>query len=196
VRLSLTRTQRRLADALGTRLAGPAVPAFPPETESLLAAVAVIVAPDPDAVLLIRRAERATDPWSGHIGLPGGRHDPTDTDLTHTAVRETDEEVGLRLQPGELLGPLPDVWPRTPLPRVVVVRPFVFAAPAQLPLRLSEEVAEAFWVPLEQLRQPGVYRDTVIPLRGQDRVFPGYHLGQYLVWGLTERILSSLLELI
>lgn len=196
VRLSLTRTQRRLARALGTRLPGAAAPITPPETETLLAAVSVIISPEPDSVLLIRRAKRATDPWSGHIGLPGGRHDPADADLTATAIRETCEEVGLSLEPGDLLGPLDDVWPRTPFPRVVVVRPFVFGIRTRPPVALSDEVAEAFWVPLERLREPGVYRDAVISLRGQDRVFPGYHLGSDLVWGLTERILSSVLHLI
>ena len=40
-------------------------------------------------VLLMKRTERAGDPWSGHISLPGGRHDRTDADLLATAIRET-----------------------------------------------------------------------------------------------------------
>lgn len=156
------------------------------------AAVSVIVAPDPDAILLIRRAERQGDPWSGHIGLPGGRLDPADQNLSDTAVRETFEEVGWQLERDALLGVLPDVWPRTPLPRLIVVRPFVFAVADRVEFTLSDEVAEAFWAPLATLRDPAIYRETSIELRGERREFPAFHLGQHVIWGLTERILSSL----
>src|SRR5689334_10230467 len=61
-------------------------------------------------VLLIRRAQKETDPWSGHMAFPGGRQDPSDRDLLHTAVRETEEEVGLELRPEEhLIGRLDDL---------------------------------------------------------------------------------------
>ncbi|MDH4045507.1 MAG: NUDIX domain-containing protein, partial [Gemmatimonadota bacterium] len=62
------------------------------------AAVAVMLAQESESVLLIRRAERVDDPWSGHIGLPGGRTSPSDADLLVTAMRETTEEVGVRLE--------------------------------------------------------------------------------------------------
>ncbi len=156
----------------------------------------MIVAPDPDSVLLIRRAEREGDPWSGHIGLPGGRRDPVDGDLRQTALRETFEEVGWQLGADQTLGTLPDVWPRTPLPRLIVVRPFVFGVNSRPDLVLSDEVAEAFWVPLARLRDPAIYREAIIDLRGERRGFPAFHLGQHVVWGLTERILTPLLALV
>lgn len=159
------------------------------------AAVSVILAPDPDAVLLIRRAERSGDPWSGHIGLPGGRAERGDPDLTATAIRETVEEIGWTLSRQALLGELDDVWPRTPLPQIIVVRPFVFALPERPAVALSPEVAEAFWVPLADLRNPAILRDTPLQVRGQQLVFPAYHLSQGVVWGLTERILTPLLSL-
>lgn len=159
------------------------------------AAVSVILAPDPDAVLLIRRAERSGDPWSGHIGLPGGRAERGDTDLAATAIRETAEEIGWPLSRQALLGELDDVWPRTPLPQIIVVRPFVFTMPERPAVALSPEVAEAFWVPLAALRDPAILRDTPLQVRGQQMVFPAYHLSQGIVWGLTERILTPLLSL-
>ncbi|HWA57624.1 MAG TPA: CoA pyrophosphatase [Gemmatimonadales bacterium] len=195
LRLPLTEAQRRIAAGL-QGLATGSVESAPPDPTTNWAAVAVIVAPDPDAVLLIRRAERSGDPWSGHIGLPGGRLDPADQSLRDTALRETREEIGWRLEPGQTLGVLPDVWPRTPLPRLIVVRPFVIAASTRPPLILSEEVAEAFWVPLAELRDPAVYRETLIELRGERRQFPAFHIGRHVVWGLTERILTPLLDLV
>jgi 8-oxo-dGTP pyrophosphatase MutT (NUDIX family) len=161
-----------------------------------LAAVAVILAPNPDSVLLIRRAEREGDPWSGHIGLPGGRFDPADADLCVTAMRETVEEIGCTLARDQLLGTLDDVWPRSTLPRQIVVRPFVFWIPSRPALFPNGEVADAFWVPLGELRDPRIYRDTPLSVRGEEHLFPAYHLGpRDLVWGLTERILTPLLEL-
>lgn len=159
------------------------------------AAVSVLLAPDPDSVLLIRRAERSGDPWSGHIGLPGGRAERGDADLVDTAIRETAEEIGWPLSRDALLGELDDVWPRTPLPQIIVVRPFIFRAAARRPTTPSPEVAEAFWVPLAELRDPTIYRDTPLQVRGQSLVFPAYHLPQGVVWGLTERILTPLLSL-
>jgi 8-oxo-dGTP pyrophosphatase MutT (NUDIX family) len=196
VRLPLTEVQRRLAAGLLGLAGAPVESAAPLDPTTNWAAVAVIVAPDPDSVLLIRRAEREGDPWSGHIGLPGGRLDPADQDLRETALRETLEEVGWHLQADQTLGTLPDVWPRTPLPRLIVVRPFVFAASERPELVLSDEVAEAFWVPLAQLRDPAVYRETMIELRGERRGFPAFHLGQHVVWGLTERILTPLVGMV
>jgi 8-oxo-dGTP pyrophosphatase MutT (NUDIX family) len=192
VRLSLTPLQRRLAAALATRTV-PAPPA-PRDIDEPWAAVAVILSSTPDSVLLIRRAERPGDPWSGHIGLPGGRFDPDDSDLVATAIRETAEEIGYTLSTEGLLGRLEDVWPRTPLPRMIVVRPYVFAVTGRGPVTPNPEVAEAFWVPLAELRRPTVLRDTIVSLRGEDRTFPAYHLAPGTVWGLTERILTSLLQ--
>lgn len=166
-----------------------------PLPPAVWAAVAVILAPDPDSLLLIRRAERTGDPWSGHIGLPGGRADPGDSDLRATAVRETAEEIGWSLGPDELLGELDDVWPRTPLPHIVVVRPFVFAVSERRMFTPSAEIADAFWVPLSELQHPDIYRDTPLHVRGHEMVFPAYHLTQGVVWGLTERILTPLLSL-
>jgi 8-oxo-dGTP pyrophosphatase MutT (NUDIX family) len=192
MRLSLSEGQRRLADQLARR-----TPQLSPELNgtATLAAVAVLLAPDPDAILLIRRAERAGDPWSGHIGLPGGRPQVSDSDPCATAMRETVEEVGIPLARAQLIGQLDDVWPRTPLPHIVVVRPFVFALETRPPTLPSDEVAEAFWVTVEQLRDTSIYRQTPITVRGNHLHFPAYHLGGDIVWGLTERILTNLFSI-
>jgi len=199
VRLPLTPLQVRLREKLRARSPSPFPLGGAPNRSGeppVLAAVAVIVAPGPESVLLIRRAERADDPWSGHMGLPGGRQDPADPDLLATAMRETVEEVGYELTSEGLLGSLDDVWPRSPAPRLIVVRPFVFAVAERPSVTLSGEVAGAFWVPIAELSDPAVYHDTVIAHRGLDLIFPAYHLEQGVVWGLTERILTPLLELL
>jgi 8-oxo-dGTP pyrophosphatase MutT (NUDIX family) len=156
------------------------------------AAVAVILAPDPESLLLIRRAERAGDPWSGHMALPGGRQDPDEPDLFTTAVRETAEEVGLTLSREHLIGTLDDVVPRTPVLPPIAVRPHVFALSHRPLLSLNPEVAAARWVPLDVLLHPEIYDSVRLDIRGESREFPAYRLDDAIVWGLTERILSSL----
>jgi 8-oxo-dGTP pyrophosphatase MutT (NUDIX family) len=158
------------------------------------AAVAVILVPDPDALLLIRRAERSGDPWSGHMALPGGRQDPAEPDLVTTAMRETAEEVGLTLRPEQLVGTLDDVVPRTPSLPPIAVRPYVFALDRRPSLSLNTEVAAAQWVPLDLLLHPDNYHSVRLEIRGESREFPAYRLDDTVVWGMPERIISSLLE--
>ena len=103
-------------------------------------------------ILLIQRAERSGDPWSGHMALPGGRHSAADATLLETAMREAAEEIGIHLDPGQLVGTLDDVAPRTPVLPPIVVRPHVFALEPDVKFALSDEVAAAFWAPLGELR--------------------------------------------
>jgi len=157
------------------------------------AAVAVILAPAPDAVLLIRRAERAGDPWSGHMALPGGRREPGDDDLSTTAIRETAEEVGLILSRDHLLGTLDDVAPRTPVLPPIAIRPFVFLLRERSPLTLNREVASARWVDLDGLLLPGTHHPVRLEIAGESRDVAVYQLDDAIVWGMTERVLSGLL---
>ncbi|HUR94751.1 MAG TPA: CoA pyrophosphatase [Gemmatimonadales bacterium] len=182
-------------DRLRSRLAGHR-PAGGEDAGLIWAAVSLVVVPSPDAVLLIRRAERAGDPWSGHMALPGGHRDPSDPDLLETAVRETLEEVGLTLQRDDLLGTLDDVVPRTPVLPPVAVRPFVFFLSARPPLTLNPEVAAARWVLLDHLLHPATYHSARIEVRGESREFPAYRVEETIVWGMTERILTDLLALL
>lgn len=161
------------------------------------ASVALILAPDDDRLLLIRRAEHPRDPWSGQMGLPGGRRDPQDQDLLATALRETFEEVGLDLSAARLLGTLDDQAPTTPVLPPIIVRPHVFLLsrdPGEL--RLSGEVQYVRWAPLGELSRPGVLRPYAFEYQGIRVVRPGYHLGSDVVWGLTERILTPMLALV
>lgn len=156
------------------------------------AAVAAVLAPDPDALLLIRRAERAGDPWSGHMALPGGRRQADDPDLLATAIRETAEEVGFRLVPADAVAAVDDVAPMSPVLPPIAVRPYVFRLSARPALRLNPEVAAAAWVPLDTLLHPETYRTVTVQTHGASRLVPAYRFEEAVVWGLTERILSSL----
>ena len=141
-------------------------------------------------VFVIKRADRVGDPWSGHMALPGGRREPYDEDAYATARRETLEEVGVDLSEGKLLGRLDDMGPRS-AGRQFVVSTFVVALDAE-PGRLDpEEVAEAFWVPVEKLVEEDV---EIADFPGAWPAFT--YKERYVIWGLTHRILTQLWTLI
>jgi 8-oxo-dGTP pyrophosphatase MutT (NUDIX family) len=162
------------------------------------AAVALVVVPCAMGLeaLFIRRAVRAGDPWSGQVGLPGGRQARSDQDLAATAIRETREELAVELTSAEGLGVLDDMRPRTPVLPPVFVRPFVYALAARPQLTPSREVESAFWASLARFQSPGVRRDVTIPLPGTRRSFPAYVLDRDVIWGMTERIITGFLEII
>ena len=189
-------TLRRIAHALRERPGALA----PDDGNPRRAAVAVVFRRTDDDVLellLIKRSEREGDPWSGHVALPGGRHDPDDATLQDTAVRETREETGIDIaRDGHVLGTLDELRPRTPVLPPIIVTPFVAVVPATVSIEPSDEVADAFWVPLATLADPTISIESDIKNRGATWRVPTYQLGVHVVWGMTERILRNLLSLV
>jgi 8-oxo-dGTP pyrophosphatase MutT (NUDIX family) len=168
------------------------------------AAVAVVLRPGgagPAELLLIERARKAGDPWSGHMAFPGGRHDPEDVELRATAERETLEEVGIDLRGGELLGRLDDLEGRhAGRPAGLVISAFVYHLPSAPPLRVQrEEVESAFWVPLPLLSEPDRRVDYRFRADFGALTMPGIRVGDaesHVVWGLTYRFLESFFGLL
>jgi 8-oxo-dGTP pyrophosphatase MutT (NUDIX family) len=162
------------------------------------AAVALLLRPAAAdlEVLLIRRAERAGDPWSGHMAFPGGRADPRDADTITTAARETLEEVGIDVvHGGEWLGALEELHPRAGAPPISVY-PHVFAVPAGTGARPNHEVGQAFWVPLGEIADPRAAAEHLHTAPNGVRArFPAYVVRGHVVWGLTYRMLSEFLAL-
>ena len=146
-------------------------------------------------LLMIKRAEAERDPWSGHIACPGGRMEPGDRDLEHTAIRETWEETGIDLErDGRVLGTLDDLEPRTPSLPPLVIRPFVALVARDVEITQSAEVAEAFWVPLAAIRESAAWGRATVPIRNLGtREVDVFRHGEYTVWGLTHRALRQFL---
>jgi len=147
--------------------------------------------------LIIKRAERPGDHWSGHLALPGGRAQIEDGDLIATAARETYEEVGIDLlDGGEFIGQLEILAPTNArLPRIEVT-PFVAVAPPEFALRLNGEVARAFWISIADLKREGRSCSFSIPGDGVINKWPAYPSEGGPIWGLTERILTNFLSLL
>ncbi|MES1177197.1 MAG: CoA pyrophosphatase [Myxococcales bacterium] len=142
--------------------------------------------------LLIERAQREGDPWSGHIALPGGHVEPADVTLQATAERETFEEVGLDLKlAGERMGRLSDCAPVRGVP--IAVRPFVYLLQALPVMVLNAEVRRALWVPVSPLLRGERRTKYTLSRAGQQLEFPAWDIDGSLVWGLTYRVLAEFL---
>jgi 8-oxo-dGTP pyrophosphatase MutT (NUDIX family) len=186
------------------RLADKLTPGEPPSPldGKRSAAVAVLLhdvhvrghdVPDDPRVLLMKRAERTGDPWSGHISLPGGRYQASDRDLLETAIRETREELNIELAGARLLGHLPPLHPRTSGPLGIEVTPFVFVTEVAVEPTPGPEALAAFWLPLATASSGAL--DGTYAYPSSQMTFPSWNYEGYVIWGLTWRILGDLLEL-
>jgi 8-oxo-dGTP pyrophosphatase MutT (NUDIX family) len=186
---------RRLADRLAER---PGATAGAGD-EVRRAAVLLALRPADEGLelLFIKRAEYAGDPWSGQVAFPGGRHEPQDATLRDTALRETWEETGVdAARDGVVLGTLDELWPRTPVLPPIVVRPYVAVVSPDVRLALSDEVAAAFWAPLDLLRHPDATFEATVVVQGAERQVPALRHAEYTIWGMTERIFRNFLLLL
>ena len=148
-------------------------------------------------LLFIKRAEYPGDPWSGQVAFPGGREEPADTSLAETAVRETREETGIDLaSDGKIIGTLDDLYPRTVRLPPIVVRPFVAVLDGGASLALSSEVALAFWIPFGSLTHTEAWREDTVFARGIQINARVFRHEDHVIWGMTERILAQLLQLV
>lgn len=180
--------------ALGARLARHPARVADGVADAHKAAVAAVLreAEGGAELLFIRRAEHPRDPWSGQMGLPGGRVDPDDADPLAAAVRETREELALDLAShARLLGRLSEVRTHLALGRLPhSVAPFVFALEREAELAPNHEVQEAVWVPLAFLADRGNRRSMTWVRAGVPLPMPCYHFGDRVIWGLTLRIVD------
>ena len=190
----------RRAPVMLARLASHRALRLPGRRRLIRAAVAVVLAErnQQTCVLLMHRAERAGDPWSGHMSFPGGRLHAEDAGGGAAACRETREETGLYLRESDRVGRLNDRLTRAHHRRLpMVVSPFVFALPAgEQDWRTNHEVERLVWIPLAYFADPANrelmdWRVGAFGLR-----VPCYYYEGHRVWGLTLLMLDELLRVL
>ena len=141
-------------------------------------------------VLLTQRTAHLRD-HAGQISFPGGRVEEEDESAVQTALRETEEEIGLVRQHIEILGFLPEYRTGTGFqvtPVVGLVHPPFELKPDPF------EVAEVFEVPLDFLLDPDNHKRHSMHYRGALRHYFAMPYGDYFIWGATAGMIRSLTE--
>jgi len=148
------------------------------------------------SMLFIKRPESEKDPFSGHMAFPGGRMEKGDSSKLETAIRETYEEVGINItQSARIIGTLHDVNPNNPRARNYVVTPYLSVLNEEVTIiPEAKEVETTVWVPMYHLVDD---RNKEIRIRerdGRQVEDYAYNYEQYLIWGMTGRILHQFLS--
>jgi len=148
-------------------------------------------------ILMIKRAEREGDQWSGHMAFPGGRMEAQDDHGLATAVRETEEEIGLALGPQDrCLGRLSDLRARPRRNLGMAVSAYVFLLEREVEFTPNYEVAEVVWVPLSFLLDVGNREELVWMGRFSGIRTPCYYFEERCIWGLSLRMLDEMMGLV
>lgn len=143
---------------------------------------------EPHVVLTKRRADLRRH--AGEISFPGGRQDREDTDLTDTALREAEEEIGLMRSQVVLLGALPAT---STFATNYIIHPFVGEIPAGVAWQPSaKEVDAVLELPLDAVRAGRT--KTHIERRGITFETDAYVVAEHVIWGATARIIEYLLQ--
>jgi 8-oxo-dGTP pyrophosphatase MutT (NUDIX family) len=145
-------------------------------------------------LLFVRRADHI-EIHRGQMAFPGGRLEPSDEgDSVSTALRETEEEVGLLKHQIEVVGVLPHLKTVTGFQ----IQPVVGVLKHQLgevSLNLDlDELAEAFWISLTDLNQPSVYSEETLSKNDVEYRICVYSLSQCRIWGATGAMTKNILD--
>jgi 8-oxo-dGTP pyrophosphatase MutT (NUDIX family) len=154
-------------------------------------------------VLMMQRAVRAGDPWSGHMAFPGGKLEDSDNSLKSCAIREVYEEIGLHLKPHQCIGRLSDRMTRTHSNRgLMKVVPWVFTVPevlqqssSTLQFSLNHEAQSLHWIPLslfnKENRKQLYWRVGRVAGKNINLRLPKYQFEDKIIWGLSLRMLDE-----
>ena len=141
-------------------------------------------------ILVVKRVNSPRDPWSGQMALPGGKRESKDVDLRHTMIRETLEETGINLEDRCRFLGTSRTQHSNHKPEMNIL-PFVILLEHDPAIRLNENELEKFaWIPLNELAK---HRGTARFIFGES---PAYVIDNYVIWGLTYRIIEELSRII
>ena len=156
--------------------------------------VPLFIRDDEVHVLFTKRSEDLPH-HSGQVSFPGGRYvAATDASLLDTALRETDEEVGIDPAHVDVLGPLPPIHTFV---TNFVINPFVGVIPHPYELCPNpREVSDVFSVPLAVLADPAAAVEEHWELGGRNVPVIAYRHDGFVIWGATQRITAMLVDML
>jgi 8-oxo-dGTP pyrophosphatase MutT (NUDIX family) len=168
---------------------------FKPNARTRKSAVLVLFYPHQNDIyfpLILRPAYDGVH--SGQVAFPGGRYEPSDEDLIRTALREAQEEIGLRLTDVKILGVLTELF-------IPASNFYVLPVIAAMPYRPDfypdpREVEDIFEIKLEEISNSDIIGSSDIQVRGEQVHAPHYMVQGYKIWGATAMMISELLAVL
>ncbi len=148
------------------------------------------------SALIIRRAKRLGDPWSGHMAFPGGRYEKNDPNLFCTVTRELSEEIGLdNSANAKCIGRLSDIVTMNHnRSALMIVTPLVFRIEREPQWQLGDEVDEVLWVSLDYFANPKNREHMNWRLAGINFRPACYMYNNDRIWGLTFMMIDELIN--
>ncbi len=155
------------------------------------AAVLMAFTDEPDTQLILTRRADHLKSHRGEVALPGGKIDPEDTSFIETALRESQEEIGLDPSSVDVLGNLDPMVTRFG----VKVTPVVGIVPANVSLRANpDEIDSIFRVPLRFFLRDERLRTDRGSVNGHSVAVPCWGWQGYEIWGVTAIILVNFMN--
>ncbi len=132
---------------------------------------------------------------SGQIAFPGGRYEEYDKNLTDTALRETEEEIGVKKNSITTIGSLTEIYIPPSNFDVLPVIGYTKSLPALTPD--PKEVSDVFSIALDQLISPeSLNKSTIVLKNGKSIEIPCFQISKHTIWGATAMILSEFIEIV
>ena len=162
-----------------------------PKSDLPKAAVLIALTDEENPEVIYTLRSNKVSSHQGEVSFPGGMQEESDTSLIITALRESEEEIGLPQNCVKILGSLDTMVSRFN----VSVTPFVGVIPGDVELNTSSEEIEAcFRVPLSFLLKDKRYRNDEVNRNGETFYMPAYKYSSYVIWGLTAMITVNFLN--
>ena len=162
-----------------------------PKSDLPKAAVLIALTDEEHPEVIYTLRSNKVSSHQGEVSFPGGMQEESDTSLIMTALRESEEEIGLPQNCVKILGSLDTMVSRFN----VSVTPFVGVIPGDVELNTSSEEIEAcFKVPLSFLLKDKRYRNDEVNRNGETFYMPAYKYSSYVIWGLTAMITVNFLN--
>jgi len=164
-----------------------------PRSAAGLPQAAVLVPIDTRQQLLLTRRADHLPTHGGEVAFPGGRREPEDRDLVHTALRETEEEIGLPAAQIEVVGRLSTLVSL----HGIHVTPIIGLLPQQPCFKPNPaEIADVFQVPLAFFRDEPRSTTHLIRYQGKPFYVPSWRWQGFHIWGLTAVMIVELVNLL
>ena len=157
------------------------------------AVLLILYAKDGEYCVLLNKRSEEVEYHKGEISFPGGARDPEDKDFLDTALRETEEEMGIYRKDVTILGELDEVVTNSRFH----VKVFVGSIDYPYDFRPSAvEIAEVLEVPINSLNDPSNFRIETRLEDGAPVSARSYAYNKHLIYGVTARILQQFLEVL